>query len=254
VCARCLAGLASRCPSKLWIMVPSTNCPRNPAKKASAALRLPNSEGPIFFPKLQRNHSVSGGRSFLAWSYPQTRMSRNKYSPRKMPSDSPGSNWLKTFSTTGRATFRSWINILWAFPNSLIGLLIGIFGILFGGKVARYGRVLEFWGGPTALILRFFPPLRGAAAITFGHVILYRSAADREAFRAHELVHVRQYEKWGLLFIPAYLASSIAAYLRGQDPYLGNRFEQEAFVYTDLLTSGPARPELSKRNRGIPER
>jgi hypothetical protein len=41
-------------------------------------------------------------------------------------------------------------------------------------------------------------------------------------------VHVRQYEHWGPLFVPAYLAASLWALLRGRDPYYHNWFEMEA--------------------------
>jgi hypothetical protein len=48
--------------------------------------------------------------------------------------------------------------------------------------------------------------------------------------RTHELVHVRQYERWGPLFVPAYLASSAIIWLRGGDPYRDNPFEREAYA------------------------
>jgi hypothetical protein len=47
--------------------------------------------------------------------------------------------------------------------------------------------------------------------------------------RAHERVHVRQYERWGPLFLPSYLFLSLYMYLRGCDPYRDNPFEREAF-------------------------
>ena len=40
---------------------------------------------------------------------------------------------------------------------------------------------------------------------------------------------MRQYERWGPFFLPAYLLSSLVALLLGRDPYLDNRFEREAF-------------------------
>jgi hypothetical protein len=66
------------------------------------------------------------------------------------------------------------------------------------------------------------------AAITLGHVVLARSAADLARCRLHELVHVRQYERWGPLFPPLYLLASCSALLRGTHPYLDNHFEREA--------------------------
>jgi hypothetical protein len=43
-------------------------------------------------------------------------------------------------------------------------------------------------------------------------------------------VHVRQYERWGMLFFPLYLFSSLLQIVRGCDPYLDNSFEREAFA------------------------
>jgi hypothetical protein len=50
-------------------------------------------------------------------------------------------------------------------------------------------------------------------------------------------VHVRQYERYGVLFFPAYLAASLAALASGGDPYVDNRFEREAFA-----AEAPRRP------------
>ena len=47
--------------------------------------------------------------------------------------------------------------------------------------------------------------------------------------RAHELVHVRQYERWGPLFVPAYLAASAWMLVSGRDPYYDNHFERAAY-------------------------
>jgi hypothetical protein len=65
------------------------------------------------------------------------------------------------------------------------------------------------------------------SAITFGHVILSVGPAPDDLV-AHELVHVRQYERWGPLFIPAYLAASSWARLRGRNAYSDNPFERQA--------------------------
>ena len=42
-------------------------------------------------------------------------------------------------------------------------------------------------------------------------------------------VHVRQCERWGPLFLPAYGVASLVAWARGKRPYLDNRFEREAY-------------------------
>ena len=68
-----------------------------------------------------------------------------------------------------------------------------------------------------------------AAAMTLGHVIIGRDEWCLDSSREHELVHVRQYERWGPLFIPAYLSSSLYLWLRGRDAYFDNPFECEAY-------------------------
>jgi len=119
--------------------------------------------------------------------------------------------------------------ILWASPWTAFGLLNGGLGLLTGGHAQRTGRVLEFWGGWVTVYLRIFPLVSGASAVAFGHTILGRSRAALEASREHELVHVRQYERWGPLFVPAYLLCWVVLWLRGKSPYLDNPFEREAF-------------------------
>ena len=71
----------------------------------------------------------------------------------------------------------------------------------------------------------------GASAITFGHVVLARDRETLRLTRAHERVHVRQYERWGPAFIPAYLFAAVWGLLTGSGAYAGNVFEREAFEY-----------------------
>ena len=97
------------------------------------------------------------------------------------------------------------------------------------GRWQRRDRIVEFHGGWIQPLLRRAPISGGAAAITLGHTVLGCTAADLDRARTHELVHVRQYERWGPLFVPAYLLSSVYLMLRGYDPYLDNPFEREAY-------------------------
>lgn len=119
--------------------------------------------------------------------------------------------------------------ILWALPATLIGLIVGLFGLATGGRVIRTGRVIEFWGGGAAWFLQRFPLIAGAAAVTFGHTVLAQTKHDLERTREHELIHVAQYERWGPFFLPAYLACYFWLWLCARDPYLDNPFEVEAF-------------------------
>ena len=90
--------------------------------------------------------------------------------------------------------------------------------------------VIEFHGGFPAWLLCRAPLVGGAAAITFGHTVLARTLEGLEATRSHERVHVRQYECWGLFFIPAYLFCSLWLLLRRKSPYWDNPFEKEAYA------------------------
>ena len=123
--------------------------------------------------------------------------------------------------------------VLWASPWTLWGLFLGGLGLISGGRVQRIGRVIEFHGGIPAWLLKRAPIIGGAAAITFGHTVLARTQDDLDYSREHELVHVRQYERWGLFFIPAYLGCSAWLLLRGKHPYWDNPFEKEAYGITE---------------------
>ena len=52
---------------------------------------------------------------------------------------------------------------------------------------------------------------------------------------------MRQSERWGVLFFPLYLGSTLAALARGRDPYLDNRFERAAFAATAARVDPSAR-------------
>jgi hypothetical protein len=119
------------------------------------------------------------------------------------------------------------LRYLWAVPYTLLGLAVGGMACLFGATARRHHGVIEFYGGRAGAVLaRPF----GVHAMTLGHVIL---AVDRSALaqlRRHEHVHVRQYERWGPLFVPAYLLSSLVQLLRGRHPYRENHFERQAYA------------------------
>jgi hypothetical protein len=66
------------------------------------------------------------------------------------------------------------------------------------------------------------------SAITLGHVVLGVSQHELARLRVHEHAHVRQYERWGLLFFVAYPVSSGVQWLLGRSPYWHNRFEVQA--------------------------
>jgi cytochrome bd-type quinol oxidase subunit 2 len=114
---------------------------------------------------------------------------------------------------------------LWASPYTLLGVAIGL---MLGGRFQRVAGVIEIHGPLiAALLVRLYVP---AMALTFGHVVFGQTEAALDITRNHERVHVRQYERWGIAFVPAYLLISAYLYLRGRDGYRENPFEIEAYA------------------------
>lgn len=119
---------------------------------------------------------------------------------------------------------------LWAAPASILGLCCVPLAKLGDGKMRVVDGVLEVQGGFVAWALQSGTPLvGGAAAMTLGHVVIAQNQSALDRTRAHERVHVKQYERWGPFFIPAYLLSSALISLRGGDAYRDNPFEKEAY-------------------------
>ncbi len=117
--------------------------------------------------------------------------------------------------------------VAWAFPWTLVGLAIGVAAVLTGGSVRRGPGIIEFHGGAVRWLLGRLPvqPI----AMTLGHIVLGLNEVSLDLAQPHELVHVRQYERWGPLFIPAYLGCWIVLWLAGKDGYRDNPFEREAY-------------------------
>jgi hypothetical protein len=116
----------------------------------------------------------------------------------------------------------------WAAPASLVGMLFATVALCFGARAKICEGAVEVNGGRLAGRVASLPGRLRFGAITFGHVILGLDADTLEHCRAHEHVHVRQYERWGVLFFVAYPGASLLAWIRGGDPYRDNVFEVEA--------------------------
>jgi hypothetical protein len=121
------------------------------------------------------------------------------------------------------------LRLAWAAPASMLGMGLAGLALCAGARAHHHRGVLEVSGGRLDGLLDGRHPLLHFDAITLGHVVLGRNPGLMAVLRAHERVHVRQYERWGVFFFPAYLGSSLWQWLRGRDPYRDNRFEREAF-------------------------
>lgn len=120
------------------------------------------------------------------------------------------------------ARMTRWWKYVWALPNTCVGLIF----VPFSPGRRIVDGVLELHCGLTSFFLRRCTILPGgAAAMTLGHIVLGVDATALERTRRHERVHVRQCERWGPMFLPAYLLWSLWLLLRRRDFYRDNPFE-----------------------------
>ncbi|MGD9523254.1 MAG: hypothetical protein AB7N73_06360 [Gemmatimonadales bacterium] len=116
----------------------------------------------------------------------------------------------------------------WASPLTLPGLVLAGAARATGGAVVLRDGVVEAHGGLLAPLLPRLGVGVRPIAMAVGHVVLAVDQGALDRTRRHERVHVDQAERWGPLFPLAYAGASLAALLRGQDPYHDNAFEREA--------------------------
>ena len=121
------------------------------------------------------------------------------------------------------------LSYLWASPYTLFACGVGLIGLCTGGKVRTLDGILEFHGGFTQWFVRHLPLGEDTIAITLGHCVLGQTEAGLSFAHEHEMVHVRQFERWGPLMGPAYLLCWFVIRLRGGNGYWDNPFEREAY-------------------------
>ena len=148
------------------------------------------------------------------------------------------------------------LGVLWAGPGSLAGLaLILAARAVARSSLRRHRGTLEACGAGIATILDRLGPRGRLQSITLGHVILARNEEALDLYREHERVHVRQWSRWGPLFLLAYPVASLWAMVRGRGAYRGNRFEREAWRAGRRERSGgraAQRPNPLLSERGTP--
>jgi len=120
----------------------------------------------------------------------------------------------------------------WASPATAVGLLFSLVAMLAGARPRVVDGIVEVGGGHLPTLMASLPRCGRFGAITFGHVVIGLDHSLLRRVRAHELIHVQQYERWGVLFFPLYATSSLLQLLCGRDPYRDNAFEREAFAKT----------------------
>ena len=120
--------------------------------------------------------------------------------------------------------------ILWASPLTLAGLGFALPVLLLRGhaQLVCHPTPALLVRGPFADRMLSRHPFGAMSAMALGHVIIAENEGLSSRVLTHELAHVRQAMRWGLLFPFVYLASSAWAALRGRDAYWHNRFEIDA--------------------------
>ena len=113
-------------------------------------------------------------------------------------------------------------------PGDLLGLMV-----MRGSGIPKPNRTAAE-GDVTALLVedprvgRYLDTgLMPIYAQTVGRYVFCRVPID-DRILAHEMEHVRQWQRLGPLYLPAYFASSGLALLRGLHPYGANRYEEAA--------------------------
>jgi hypothetical protein len=105
--------------------------------------------------------------------------------------------------------------------------------LALAGRVRIVAGVAEFHGGWMGNFIASRPRPFCFGAITLGHVILGTCLKELIALRAHEHVHVRQYEQWGVFSLAAYALSSLWEVCHCRNGYRNNFFERQAYAEED---------------------
>lgn len=125
--------------------------------------------------------------------------------------------------------YRAQVRLAWrALPGDLLGR-----AVMRGCGIDAPTRDVTA-GDVTALLVEdprvgrwFRAHLIPVQAQTLGHFVIARGPIPDDVL-AHEFEHIRQWSKFGPLYLPLYFGSSALAWLRGRRPYWDNAFEAAA--------------------------
>ncbi|WP_019139548.1 hypothetical protein [Noviherbaspirillum massiliense] len=122
------------------------------------------------------------------------------------------------------------LGIVWASPLTVLGLLMALPVVLIRGQMqlVRHPTIAILVRGPFADQLLSRHPFGAMTAMALGHVVIAEQQGLSSRVLIHELAHVRQAARWGIIFPFAYIASSAWAGIRGRDAYWHNKFEIDA--------------------------
>jgi hypothetical protein len=137
-------------------------------------------------------------------------------------------HWLQR-SFHDRDAARTALREAWrTLPGDALGM-----AVMRGCGVEAPTRIVQS-GDVTAVIVEdprverwFRAQLMPVQAQTLGRYIVACGPVPPDIL-AHEVEHIRQWSRFGPLYLPAYFGSSAAAWLRGRRPYWDNAFEAAA--------------------------
>jgi hypothetical protein len=130
----------------------------------------------------------------------------------------------------GRGRFRDWWRFL---PGDMLGRFV-----MLGCGIPAPTRVHNASGVQAVLVedprvgLWFRAHAMPVTAQTLGRYVFARGPISDHTL-AHECEHIRQWDRFGPLFLPLYFGSSTVAMFRGRRPYWDNRFEAAARTQAD---------------------
>lgn len=120
------------------------------------------------------------------------------------------------------------LRFVWPLPFTLLAGVVVCLFMPLGVTLTVRDRSIQASGPGCAMLLKVLVPWMNVSGLTIGHVVIYRTRDDAAVLHAHEIVHVRQWERWGIIFPWAYATASLVATLQGGHYYRDNAFEVAA--------------------------